>query len=161
VEVGRDGDRAVVSVTDGCGGIPEADLPHVFETGWQKDPARSQHGRWTAPDGGPDDSVPDGGAPGDGFRVPGPDEPAGVMRYSGAGLGLSIVAGIVSAHQGTVTVENVDGGCRFSLRLPGQEAAGQEPVAGGATAPAASAQGSHNRIPRDAVEEKLRTGRAQ
>jgi hypothetical protein len=111
--------------------------------------------------------APDGAAPGDGFRVPGPDEPAGVMRYSGAGLGLSIVAGIVSAHQGTVTVENVDGGCRFSLLLPGQGAAGQEPggshgtAAGGASAPAAAAQGTRNRIPRDAVEEKLRTGRAQ
>jgi hypothetical protein len=111
--------------------------------------------------------APDGAAPGDGFRAPGPDEPAGVMRYSGAGLGLSIVAGIVSAHQGTVTVENVDGGCRFSLLLPGQGAAGQEPggshgtAAGGASAPAAAAQGTRNRIPRDAVEEKLRTGRAQ
>ena len=111
-------------------------------------------------------------APGDGFRVPGPDEPAGVMRYSGAGLGLSIVAGIVSAHQGTVTVENVDGGCRFSLLLPGQGAAGQEPggshgtsagepAAGGAAARQQRPEGAHDRIPRDAVEEKLRTGRAQ
>ena len=96
--------------------------------------------------------APDGAAPGDGFRVPGPDEPAGAMRYSGAGLGLSIVAGIVSAHQGTVTVENVDGGCRFSLLLPGQGAAGQEPggshgtagvaAAGEHAAPAAAAQGT-------------------
>ena len=82
-------------------------------------------------------------APGDGDRVPGPDEPAGAMRYSGAGLGLSIVAGIVSAHQGTVTVENVDGGCRFSLLLPGQGSAGQEsaaaaPAAGVAPAPGAA-----------------------
>jgi signal transduction histidine kinase len=28
------------------------------------------------------------------------------------------VAGIVKAHDGTVMVENVDGGCRFTLRLP-------------------------------------------
>jgi signal transduction histidine kinase len=106
VEVGRQGDRAVVAVTDGCGGIPEDDLPHVFETGWQKDPARRRAGRLPAPDGA---------------GVPGPDESAGTLRYSGAGLGLSIVAGIVKAHEGTVTVENVDGGCRFSLLLPGQE----------------------------------------
>jgi signal transduction histidine kinase len=112
VEVGREGDRAVVAVTDGCGGIPEDDLPHLFETGWQKDPARRQPGRWRA-----------------GYNaaagVPQPDEPGGTMRYSGAGLGLSIVAGIVAAHQGTVTVENVDGGCRFSLVLPGQASADQ------------------------------------
>jgi signal transduction histidine kinase len=119
VEVGREGDRAVVAVTDGCGGIPEEDLPHLFETGWQKDPARRQPGRWRT------DEVAAG--------VPRPDEPAGTMRYSGAGLGLGIVAGIIAAHQGTVTVENVDGGCRFSLVLPGQaspdqDSAGQVPA---------------------------------
>lgn len=32
--------RAVVAVSDGCGGIPEADLPHVFETGWRGNAAR-------------------------------------------------------------------------------------------------------------------------
>ncbi|WP_125613967.1 sensor histidine kinase [Specibacter cremeus] len=39
-------------------------------------------------------------------------------RFSGAGVGLSLVAGIVRAHQGSVEVANVDGGCRFSLRVP-------------------------------------------
>jgi signal transduction histidine kinase len=39
-------------------------------------------------------------------------------QFSGAGVGLSMVAGIVQAHQGSVTVENVAGGCRFSLRFP-------------------------------------------
>jgi signal transduction histidine kinase len=43
-------------------------------------------------------------------RSPGPDE--------GAGLGLAIVRGIVDAHHGTVTVENVAGGCEFAIRLP-------------------------------------------
>ena len=42
-------------------------------------------------------------------------------RSGGAGIGLSMVAGIVRAHEGSVTVENVDGGCRFSLRLPAQD----------------------------------------
>ena len=166
VEVGREGDRAVVAVTDGCGGIPEADLPHVFETGWQKDPARRRAGRWAAPDDGAQD---DGGA-----RVPGPDEPAAAMRYSGAGLGLSIVAGIVSAHQGTVTVENVDGGCRFSLLLPGQGPAGQgsdEQVSAGQgferhglddrSSEQGAAGGAPDRIPRDSAEKNLGAGRTQ
>ncbi len=37
---GPDGDVAV-AVSDGCGGIPEHDLPRVFETGWRGDRARS------------------------------------------------------------------------------------------------------------------------
>ncbi|MCB5170364.1 HAMP domain-containing histidine kinase [Streptomyces bambusae] len=36
----RDG-TAVLSVTDGCGGIPEEDLPRVFDTGWRGSPART------------------------------------------------------------------------------------------------------------------------
>jgi signal transduction histidine kinase len=167
VEVGREGDRAVVAVTDGCGGIPEADLPHVFETGWQKDPALRQRGRWSAGDDGAGiDGDLDDGIPNDGDLVPGPVEPAGAMRYSGAGLGLSIVAGIVSAHQGTVTVENVDGGCRFSLLLPSQGSAAQESVADAPAADAATVQragtgGAPAGSPRDAVDEQLRAGRAQ
>ncbi|BCW51547.1 HAMP domain-containing sensor histidine kinase [Arthrobacter sp. StoSoilB13] len=85
--VGRDNGNAVVAVQDHCGGIPEEDLPHLFETGWQKDPSRGN--------------------------------PAGSQgSYSGAGIGLSMVAGIVKAHGGAVKVENVDGGCRFALSLP-------------------------------------------
>jgi signal transduction histidine kinase len=36
----------------------------------------------------------------------------------GAGLGLAIARGVVEAHQGTIDVQNVDGGCRFELSLP-------------------------------------------
>jgi signal transduction histidine kinase len=36
----------------------------------------------------------------------------------GAGLGLAIARGVVEAHDGTIGVENVDGGCRFELSLP-------------------------------------------
>ena len=161
VEVGREGDRAVVAVTDGCGGIPEADLPHVFETSWQKDPARRGPGRWAAGDGT--------GSDGSGMDGAGPGEAAGTMRYSGAGLGLSIVAGIVSAHQGTVTVENVDGGCKFSLLLPGQGPAGEASLAEASDAGGASAEGSAaerttagralDRIARHAADEELRAGR--
>ncbi|GAA4963640.1 hypothetical protein GCM10023238_33950 [Streptomyces heliomycini] len=31
----------VLSVTDGCGGIPEEDLPRVFDTGWRGTHART------------------------------------------------------------------------------------------------------------------------
>ncbi len=37
---------------------------------------------------------------------------------AGAGLGLAIVAGIVEAHAGGVSVRNVPGGCRFDVTLP-------------------------------------------
>lgn len=38
--------------------------------------------------------------------------------FSGAGVGLSLVAGIIQAHHGTVEVANAGDGCRFSLRIP-------------------------------------------
>ncbi|MFE4195473.1 sensor histidine kinase [Paenarthrobacter sp. NPDC056912] len=87
ISVGRDNGNAVVAVQDQCGGIAEEDLPHLFETGWQKDPSR-----------GSSDALHG--------------------SHSGAGIGLSMVAGIVKAHGGVVTVHNVDGGCRFALSLP-------------------------------------------
>ncbi|MER7999961.1 HAMP domain-containing sensor histidine kinase [Streptomyces sp. NPDC095613] len=34
-------DSVVLSVTDGCGGIPESDLPNVFDTGWRGTAART------------------------------------------------------------------------------------------------------------------------
>jgi signal transduction histidine kinase len=37
---------------------------------------------------------------------------------AGAGLGLAITRGIVAAHDGSVLVENSDGGCAFTVRLP-------------------------------------------
>ncbi len=37
---GKNAGNAVIAVHDQCGGIPDEDLPHLFETGWQKDPAR-------------------------------------------------------------------------------------------------------------------------
>lgn len=41
------GGRARIAVTDGCGGIPEADLPRVFDVAW-----RGTHARTPGPDGG-------------------------------------------------------------------------------------------------------------
>jgi signal transduction histidine kinase len=80
VSGGRDGDEAWLAVTDACGGIPDADLPRVFDVAFR----------------------------GEAARTPG----------SGGGLGLAIVRGLVEAHRGTVAVSNVDGGCRFLVRLP-------------------------------------------
>ncbi|MEU2775078.1 HAMP domain-containing sensor histidine kinase [Streptomyces sp. NPDC007162] len=37
----RGPDGVVLSVTDGCGGIPEDDLPRVFDTGWRGSHART------------------------------------------------------------------------------------------------------------------------
>ncbi|QNP68093.1 HAMP domain-containing histidine kinase [Streptomyces roseirectus] len=37
-------DRVVLSVTDGCGGIPPDDLPRVFDTGWRGTDARTPPG---------------------------------------------------------------------------------------------------------------------
>jgi signal transduction histidine kinase len=37
----RRADSVVLSVTDGCGGIPEEDLPRVFDTGWRGTQART------------------------------------------------------------------------------------------------------------------------
>ncbi|HYA67764.1 MAG TPA: HAMP domain-containing sensor histidine kinase [Acidimicrobiales bacterium] len=46
-------------------------------------------------------------------------DPSRSRRHGGAGLGLSIVASIVSAHGGRVSVEQGEGpGCRFVVRLP-------------------------------------------
>ena len=39
-------------------------------------------------------------------------------RDAGAGLGLAIAKGIVESHAGSITVANVDGGCRFEVALP-------------------------------------------
>jgi signal transduction histidine kinase len=44
VTAGVDDGMAVLQVRDGCGGIPEADLPHVFDQLWRGDPARASNG---------------------------------------------------------------------------------------------------------------------
>ncbi|MGI5353403.1 sensor histidine kinase [Streptomyces sp. CA-250714] len=40
----EEGEKVVLSVTDGCGGIPEEDLPRVFDTGWRGTHARTPPG---------------------------------------------------------------------------------------------------------------------
>ncbi|WP_107486454.1 sensor histidine kinase KdpD [Streptomyces sp. MUSC 14] len=41
VSAREEGGSVVVSVTDGCGGIPSEDLPRVFDTGWRGTDART------------------------------------------------------------------------------------------------------------------------
>jgi signal transduction histidine kinase len=93
--------EVVVSVTDGCGGIDEQDLPRVFETGWRSGTARTP-------------------------RVAGAANRGGAVQHhgdTGAGLGLAIVRGIVEAHAGHASVRNVLGGCCFEIALPAAESA--------------------------------------
>jgi signal transduction histidine kinase len=74
--------EVLITVADGCGGIPEADLARVFDLAWRATAART------------------------------PD------ADGGAGLGLTIVRGIVEAHSGQVHVVNAGDGCSFEVRLP-------------------------------------------
>jgi signal transduction histidine kinase len=41
---------------------------------------------------------------------------------AGAGLGLAIARGVAEAHRGSLSVQNVPGGCRFELGIPEQVA---------------------------------------
>jgi signal transduction histidine kinase len=44
LSVNSDGPEAVLSVADGCGGIPAEHLSRVFDTGWRASPARTPDG---------------------------------------------------------------------------------------------------------------------
>ena len=89
---GTDGRVVEIGVSDGCGGIAEADLSRVFDIAWTGSSART-------PDVRGGDAAQVGGAR--------------------AGLGLAIVKGIVEAHEGEVSVHNLESeGCRFLVRLP-------------------------------------------
>ncbi|MGX6603001.1 sensor histidine kinase [Micromonosporaceae bacterium Da 78-11] len=82
IDAGRDRDHVWLTVSDTCGGIPEEDLPRVFDVAFRGSRA----------------------------RTPGAE--------AGGGLGLAIVRGLVEAQGGRVRAANVDGGCRFEVRLP-------------------------------------------
>jgi signal transduction histidine kinase len=82
VTAAADATGTLLAVGDQCGGIPEDDLPRLFDVGFRGSRARSPE-----------------------------------VGY-GAGLGLAIARGIVTAHSGNVAVTNVPGGCRFEIRLP-------------------------------------------
>jgi signal transduction histidine kinase len=94
VSAGRDRDDAWLAVADSCGGIPEEDLPRVFDVAF-----RGERARTPAPHSGSNGGST-GGSTGAG------------------GLGLAIVRGLVEAHGGRVDVHNIRDGCRFVVHLP-------------------------------------------
>jgi signal transduction histidine kinase len=89
---GRDASGGWFAVSDACGGIPEADLPRVFDVAFRSAPARTP-------------------------EAPESDRSRDVSG-AGGGLGLAIVRGLVEAHSGQVGVTNVGPGCQFVVRLP-------------------------------------------
>ena len=89
IDGGVDRDDVWLAVSDTCGGIPDGDLPRLFEVAFRGERARSPCHAASPPDGS-----------------------------GGGGLGLAIVRGLVEAHGGRVTADNIQGGCRFEVRLP-------------------------------------------
>jgi len=47
-------------------------------------------------------------------------EPERGTNDAGAGLGLAIARGVIESHAGSISVANIDGGCRFDVELPGR-----------------------------------------
>ncbi len=89
VRVAVEGPEAVLEVIDSGPGLSPEDAQRVFERFYRADPSRTRGGGST-------------------------DRSAG-----GSGLGLSIVAALVAAHGGRVTVQTAPGaGATFSVRLP-------------------------------------------
>ena len=90
------GEEVQVEVKDTGEGIPEGELPHIFQRSYRVDPSRAR------------------GSAG------------------GAGLGLSIVLGIVEAHGGRIWVESGLGeGSSFTFTLPKSRATAAVGSAGG------------------------------
>ena len=89
-----------------------------------RDRGRVQVSTWRAPDGRPHLVVTDGcgGIKGEDlarvFEVGWRGEPERSTRDAGAGLGLAIARGVIESHSGSITVANIDGGCRFDVDLP-------------------------------------------
>ncbi len=52
------------------------------------------------------------------FEIGWRGEPERGTRDAGAGLGLAIARGVVESHAGSISVANVEGGCRFLVELP-------------------------------------------
>jgi signal transduction histidine kinase len=89
IDAGVDRDDVWLAVSDTCGGIPEGDLPRLFDVAFRGERARSPCPTTPPPDGS-----------------------------GGGGLGLAIVRGLVEAHGGRVRADNIQGGCRFEVRIP-------------------------------------------
>ena len=54
------------------------------------------------------------------FEIGWRGEPERGTQDAGAGLGLAIARGVIESHAGSISVVNVEGGCRFELALPAQ-----------------------------------------
>ena len=52
------------------------------------------------------------------FEIGWRGEPERGTRDAGAGLGLAIARGVIESHAGSISVANVEGGCRFVVELP-------------------------------------------
>lgn len=57
------------------------------------------------------------------FEIGWRGEPERGTRDAGAGLGLAIARGVIESHSGSISVANVDGGCRFDVELPAHDPA--------------------------------------
>ena len=88
VTAGRDHRDVWLAVSDTCGGIPERDLPRLFDVAFRGEKARTPAS----------------------IELP--------AAMTGGGLGLAIVRGLVEAHGGRVEAHNIDRGCRFVMRIP-------------------------------------------
>jgi signal transduction histidine kinase len=89
IAAGHDRKDVWLAVSDTCGGIPEADLPRLFDVAFRGERART---------------------PASGAELP--------VAMTGGGLGLAIVRGLIEAHGGRVEAHNIDRGCRFVVRIP-------------------------------------------
>ena len=63
------------------------------------------------------------------FEIGWRGEPERGTRDAGAGLGLAIARGVIESHSGSISVANVDGGCRFDVELPARDPACPVPMA--------------------------------
>jgi signal transduction histidine kinase len=120
------GNLAVLSVEDTAGGIPEDDLPRVFDAGWRSTGSRTPRAyagsaaqrAALGPDFPEPAAADEAAEPDPAVHAESTHDGGYASGGGGAGLGLAIVRGIVRAHDGDVTVQNVDGGCRFDVILP-------------------------------------------
>ena len=82
---------------------------------------------WRAPDGRARLAVTDGcgGIKQDDlaqvFEIGWRGEPERGTRDAGAGLGLAIARGVIESHAGSISVANVEDGCRFDVELPARD----------------------------------------
>jgi len=58
------------------------------------------------------------------FEIGWRGEPERGTSDAGAGLGLAIARGVIESHAGSISVANVEGGCRFDVELPAQVSGG-------------------------------------